>query len=84
MNELEVYRDLIESRLDIKGALLISDNAIIPNGQFLTKGNIKRLMIDDLFEYHDRKLVFKNRLMSFVGEITDRKLLTGHYKFEMR
>jgi len=81
---LNEYKDLIESKLDIKDALLVDESKIVPNKAKLTKKAIKDLMIDDLFEYHMGKLVFKNRLMSFVAEITDRKVLTGHYFFELR
>jgi len=81
---LNEYKDLIESKLDIKDTLLVDGSKIVPNKAKLTKKAIKDLMIDDLFEYHMGKLVFKNRLMSFVAEITDRKVLTGHYFFELR
>ena len=70
----------IETNLDIKGTLEIKDNCIVPSSS-LTKKEIKLKQIDDLFQYHNGKVVFTNRLMSFVGEMFDRKVKTGHYKF---
>lgn len=84
MNTLETFLEIIESRLDIKNCLKIENNTIIPNKTLLTKKYIKEHFLDDLFQYHEGKLIFSNRFMSFVSEITDRKVLTGHYSLELR
>jgi hypothetical protein len=83
MLELQTYLELIEKRLAIEGCLTIFDDKIIPS-KSLTKKEIKLKMWDDLFQFHDRKLIFTNRFMSFVADITDRKVLTGHYHLELR
>jgi len=80
MNNLEDYKNLIEARLDLKGFLKIEGDKIIPNRAVLKdKKTIVKYLVDDLFEFHFNKLVFKARFMNFVGEITDRKIKTGHY-----
>ena len=79
------YKELIETRLDIKDALLIENDVIIPNKDFLSKKRIKDNQWEDLFQFHiNKKLYFTNRMKHFVAEITDRKLLTGNYYFEVR
>lgn len=79
------YKELIEDKLDIKGTLLIQDDKIIPNKALLTKRYIKDSCLDDLFKYHvNNKVYMTNRLMSFVGDITDRQVLTDRYYMELR
>lgn len=77
------YKELIETRLDLKGCLEIKDNRIVPNS-IINKAWIKQHHCDDLFSTHNRKIIFTNRMMHFVSEMTDRKLYAGHYSFELR
>jgi hypothetical protein len=81
---LQDYKDLIEQKLGIHDTLLVEHFRIIPNKTKLTKKFIKTNFLDDLFEYHLGKPVFKTRLLSIVAELTNRQLLTGHYHFEKR
>lgn len=83
-SDLHEYLKLIETRLDIMNTLTIRENKIVPNYEVLNKTLIKENSWDDLFSYHKGKLIFTNRFMTFVGEITDRKVLTGHYHLELR
>lgn len=78
------YKKLIEDKLDIMNCLDIRDDKIIPNSEILNKAFIKEKFLDDLFQYHKGKLIFTNRFMSFVADITDRKVLTGHYSLTLR
>ncbi len=80
---LAQYKDLIEIKLDIGDFLEIVDNKIIPNRR-ITNKIIKDTYTDDLFQLHNRKIVFTNRFMSLVGEITNRQVLCGHYSLELR
>ena len=81
---LNDYKELIENKLDIKNHLLLEDNKLIPNKLLITKSYIKKYLLDDLFEYHLGKLVFKNRLLHAVGEITNRQVVCSHYFLELR
>lgn len=78
------YKQLIETRLGISNALLLDGTKLIPNKALLTKAYIKTNLLDDLFQYHNGKLVFTNRLLHLVAELTNRQVLTGHYHLEMR
>lgn len=78
------YKKLIEDRLDILNCLTVREDKIIPNTEILNKSFIREMFLDDLFSYHQGKLIFTNRFMHFVAEITDRKLLTGHYFLQLR
>lgn len=78
------YKQLIEKRLDILNCLTVREDKIIPNTEILNKSFIRKMFLDDLFSYHQGKLIFTNRFMHFVAEITDRKLLTGHYFLQLR
>lgn len=77
------YKDLLETRLDIRGALKIVDNKIIPS-ETLTKKVIKEKMIDDLFSYHFGKLYFTNRFLKVADELTNRSAYNGHYSLELK
>lgn len=82
---LQAWLELIELKLGIQGMLKIHNGKIIiPNDDVLTKKFIKENHLDDLFEFHSKTLVFKTRFLHLVGEITDRKVLTGHYFLELR
>lgn len=78
------YKQLIETRLDILNCLTVRDDKIIPNTEILNKPFIKERFLDDLFSYSNGKLIFTNRFMHFVADITDRKVLTGHYFLTLR
>ena len=81
---LRTFKDLIESKLGLEGMLLMANDCIlVPNDKILTRKFIKENCLDDLFEYHSNTLIFKNRMLSLVSEITGRKLKTGHYFFEL-
>lgn len=81
MNMQEIL-NTIEARLDIKGTLELKDGNIVP-AKNLNKKLVKEKFLDDLFQYHNKQWVFTNRLMGFVGEMFDRKVKTGHYKFTL-
>jgi hypothetical protein len=81
MNITDVL-NTIETRLDIKGTLELKDGYIVP-AKALNKALVKAKHLDDLFQYHNRQWVFTNRMMSFVGEMFDRQVKTGHYKFTL-
>lgn len=80
---LQEYKELIETRLDLKDCLEIKENKIVPSST-ITKAWIKSRHCDDLFSTHNRKIIFTNRMMHFVSEMTDRKVYAGHYSFELR
>lgn len=84
MKDLKFYHELIEKRLDIMNCLILRSDRIIPNTEILNKSMIKENLWDDLFGYHNGKLIFSNRFLSFVSEITDRNVLTSHYFLELK
>lgn len=83
MDTLAQYKNIIEKRLDIADTIEIVDNKIVPSKR-LTNKIIKDMFIDDLFQIHNRKVIFTNRFMSLVGEITNRQVLCGHYSLELK
>lgn len=84
MKTLNEFKDLIEARLDIPGTLTIEGAEIKPNAAKLTKAAIKSMHLEDLFQFHQGELIFTTRMLNFVSDITDRKLLTGHYALTLR
>lgn len=81
---LQEFKELIETRLDIPETLTIEDHRIIPKGNKLTRNYIRDHHLDDLFSFHEGVVYFTNRFMTFVGEITDRQVLTSHYFMILR
>lgn len=85
MRALQYYKDLIESELDILNCLVIRDGKMIANSEILaTNKIIESLSLDDLFSWYRGKLIFSNRFLSLVSEITDRQVLCSHYFLELR
>lgn len=84
MKTLNDYKALLETRLDISGTLTIEGNEIKPNAAKLTKATIKSMHLEDLFQFHQGKLIFTNRMLHFVSDITDRQLFAAHYALTLR
>lgn len=76
---IQQYKECLEGTLDIRDCLIVVGDKILPNKSKLTRHYVKKNSLDDLFEHRGINIVFTNRFLCLVDEITGKRLTTGRY-----